>query len=167
MERIRQKHAKVRMLVDQVHLDCVSKKAKPCFLSMCLSIKSDMYRDALFHICEKHNFIRPVAIEILDEYENDLMNWRSVSVAADTEPHSSWNINTREKMRLLAGMPYDGDNLVMMCVADMIRTPIHIEAMFEICKKYGPPARTLVSFVLQFYSKEVIKTASSPEFRTV
>ena len=126
-----------------------------------------MYRDALFHICEKHNFIRPVAIEILDEYENDLMNWRGVSLAAENEPPSSWNIKTREKMRVLADMPYDGDNLIMMCVADMIRTPIHIEAMFEICKKYGAPARTLVLFVLQFYSKEVTRTASSPESRTV
>lgn len=167
MERIRRKHARVRMLVDQVNLDGVSKQAKPCFLSMCLSIKSDMYRDALFHICEKHNFIRPVAIEILDEYESDLMNWRSVTVANENEPQSSWNIRTREKMRVLANLPYDGDNLVMMCVADMIRTPIHIEAMFEICKKYGPPARTLVSFVLQFYSKEVTRRASSPEFRKV
>ena len=160
MERIRQKHAKVRMLVGQVSSENMTDRAKPCFSSMCLSIKSDMYRDALFHICEKHNFIRPVAIEILDEYENDLMNWRNVTVADNNElPQSSWNTRTREKMRLLADVPYEGDDLVMMCVADMIRTPIHIEAMFEICKKYGPPARTLVSFVLQFYSKEVTRRA--------
>ena len=122
------------------------------FLSMCSTIHNNIHRDALFDLCKKFKFVRPVARKSLKGFMaqyNEVKAGATIPACRITE--RDWNSETKATILSLRNIDYEPSDTILKCVQDMIRHDLHMKAMFEICEKYGALARTLVSFVLNRY----------------
>lgn len=126
------------------------------FLSMCSTINNDIHRDALFDLCSKFKFVRPFARKILKGFMtqyNDVKAGASIPACPLTD--RTWNNETKHAILILREKNYSPTDPILKCVQDMIKYDLHMNAMFEVCEKYGAPARTVVTFVLNRYTQKV------------
>jgi len=122
------------------------------FLSMCSTIHNNIHRDALFDLCKKFKFVRPVARKSLKGFMAQYNEVKAgATIPACRIPERDWNSETKATILSLRNIDYEPSDTILKCVQDMIRHDLHMKAMFEICEKYGALARTLVSFVLNRY----------------
>lgn len=153
---ILQLHAELRNVIhkDEVLEWIKSDKIQShLFLSMCETIHNDIHRDALFGLCKKFQFVRPVARRAL---KNFMAQYTQVKAGRPVEGYQisekrQWNHDTTETILALREEQYEPTDAILRCVKDMIQHDLHMKAMFEVCERYGYSARTLVTYVLKCY----------------
>ena len=103
------------------------------FLSMCETIHNDIHQDALFGLCKKFQFVRPVARRAL---KNFMAQYTQVKAGRPVEGYQisetrQWNHDTRETILALREEQYEPTDAILKCVKDMIQHDLHMKAMFD------------------------------------
>lgn len=153
MMAIRDAHSHLRSQCKNLDVDKISPQSHT-FYSMHKSIQSEVYRDAMMAICKRFQFARPLTLTILKEHSHQIECAKSgIEVRVHAIHDTAWTKKMRQKISSASKLRCQTTDPVLLAVGDMIKHEVHINAMFEMCQKYGVPAQIVVEYVLDWYIK--------------
>ena len=151
MQSIEEAHTYLRALCDKVDMDKIPVQSKT-FYSMQVSIKSDLYKNAMMVICKRFSFSRPLALSILKEHSSSV---ERALAGIEAPPciirETPWTKRIQNKILLAKGVECASTDTMVQVVSDMVQHDVHVDAMFEMCQKYGIPSQVIVDCVLDWY----------------
>jgi hypothetical protein len=118
------------------------------FNSMAHTIGSDIHRNALFQICEEHMFVRPIAYAVLLRFRAQhqrVLKGERITDVEGTVSDEKWENNIRSLIKTfdiesvrnqLDNGKNSVDNCVDLSICDMLASSLHVDAMFQMCRRY-------------------------------
>lgn len=127
----------------------------PLFNSMALTINSQVHKNALMHLCTTHPvLICPIALIVLENFKRQHVSvtmGKELKYKEASENDIKWEttILTEIKQMDLTVAP---DYVVGQSIHDMLCSQVHIDAMFQVCRRFRA-ARSYVRMQLNTYKQ--------------
>lgn len=150
-DRVERVHAELKELLKQKPPDTQC----PLFNSMALTINSKVHKNALMHLCTLHPLlICPIALIVLENFKRQHVSvtmGKELKYKEASENDIKWEttILTEIKQMDLTVAP---DYVVGQSIHDMLCSQVHIDAMFQVCRRFRA-ARSYVRMQLNTYKQ--------------